>query len=367
MLLLYIILFLSILLVLLYCHKRYYRMSELFLNDIQEIDKHRLQTFFPDAQFNLWVCHYVFIHYHGRKYLYKDYDNTGFSINNLYVPFWFKYIDPYILSKRNYEKYYFIFSVWDGSYVETPMNGTVIEFMHSTSINEFQEKKRLRPSLLPILHNKKYFGCFSKHIHDPIAIAILDPLFIETHAYEKEKRLIDSHYLPWHEKKNKIVFRGSIKNGSPYNFIHYENMIEGHRRFLYKNRDKFKKILDYEDNYLSITEMCKFKYILDIDGWTNAWGLVWKLYSGSVVMKNDSVWKQWYYDSLKPFVHYVPILNDLSDLQEKYQWCIDHPDECEIIIKNAIRFVKDRLNMDSATKDMQDIVWSQYFSNIHYL
>lgn len=365
----YILLFVCILFILfLLYHKPCNYISDSFSDNhtiYQIINKEQLQKIFPDTQFNLWVSHYILIHYHGHKYLYKEFDNPGFCINDCYISFWFKSIDPYVLSKRKYDKYYFIISVWDGSYVETPMNDDTneIQFVHSTSIDDFQIQKRSSPSVLPILHNKKYFGCFCKHVNDPVAILILDPLFIESNAYYVEKKHIDLYHetVTWKQKKNKIVYRGSIRNGSPYNFFNYHDMKNGHRQFLYENREKWKHVLDYESNYLSITDMCGFKYILDIDGWTNAWGLVWKLYSGSVVMKQDSIWKQWYYDDLKPFVHYIPIRNDFSDLEEKYQWCINHPDECRLIINNATRFVTDRLNISTATKHMQQHVWSQYF------
>ena len=31
-------------------------------------------------------------------------------------------------------------------------------------------------------------------------------------------------------------------------------------------------------------------------------------------------YKEWYYDALVPFVHYIPIALDLSDLCEKLEW-----------------------------------------------
>ncbi len=32
-------------------------------------------------------------------------------------------------------------------------------------------------------------------------------------------------------------------------------------------------------------------------------------------------WKMWFSHLLKPYIHYVPVKSDLSDLIEKIQWC----------------------------------------------
>ena len=56
--------------------------------------------------------------------------------------------------------------------------------------------------------------------------------------------------------------------------------------------------------------------ILDIDGNVNAWGLFWRLASGSVVFKVDSPHTNAYIERMQPWVHYLPIYANLSNLQE---------------------------------------------------
>ena len=82
--------------------------------------------------------------------------------------------------------------------------------------------------------------------------------------------------------------------------------------------------------------MINYKYILDIDGHVGTWdATAWKLNSNSVILKSDSFWIQWFSDSYKPWVHYVPVNDDFGDLQEKFQWCESNQDKCEEIVKNA--------------------------------
>ena len=78
--------------------------------------------------------------------------------------------------------------------------------------------------------------------------------------------------------------------------------------------------LDVIKGHLPASHFDQFKYHLDIDGNSNSWpGLLMKLHSGSPVLKVASPlgYRQWYYDRLAPWVNYVPVASDLSDLEER--------------------------------------------------
>lgn len=82
------------------------------------------------------------------------------------------------------------------------------------------------------------------------------------------------------------------------------------------------------------TEFQRYKYQIDIDGNTNAWpGLYEKLLSGSPVLKVASRYgfRQWYYDRLKPWINYVPVASDMSDLIDKVRWLQQHDDAARAI------------------------------------
>jgi hypothetical protein len=76
------------------------------------------------------------------------------------------------------------------------------------------------------------------------------------------------------------------------------------------------------------------KFALDIDGNGNAWSnLFTRLLYGCCVIKIGSPagYRQWYYDALRPFEHFVPVAPDLSDLVERIAWCRGHDAECAAI------------------------------------
>jgi hypothetical protein len=73
------------------------------------------------------------------------------------------------------------------------------------------------------------------------------------------------------------------------------------------------------------------RWLLEIDGNVNSWGLLWKLLSGACVVRVISPRRQWYHRRLEPWVHLVPIAADLSDLPERLEWCRAHPQQCAAI------------------------------------
>lgn len=77
------------------------------------------------------------------------------------------------------------------------------------------------------------------------------------------------------------------------------------------------------------------RFWFDIDGVANAWGLLEKMMMGACVLKVASQYEQWFYDRLEPWQHFVPLAGDLSDLQERMDWCLSHSAEAGEIARRA--------------------------------
>lgn len=108
-----------------------------------------------------------------------------------------------------------------------------------------------------------------------------------------------------------------------------------------EERDGVAAILSAQDlmqAYVSPSEMTAYKFLVDIDGNTNAWNFLKRLRMGCCILKVDSPWIQWIYHRIEPWVHYVPVNANLSDLLEKVDWCLTHDAEAEQIAENARRF-----------------------------
>ena len=55
---------------------------------------------------------------------------------------------------------------------------------------------------------------------------------------------------------------------------------------------------------------------------------------------------QWYYHLLQPYVHYIPLKYDISDLEEKIIYMRKHDQEMQEIVKNANRLIEQNLQSE---------------------
>jgi len=219
---------------------------------------------------------------------------------------------------------------------------------------EFSDE--LYPKIFPNLKDT-YIVTYAKHYeHNEKIIPIVDPHYTDLDGYSNLITEIDINTVDWDNKYNLCIWKGDHKNGTTKNWINQDFEKLHPREYFVKlfNDGKYNNI-SYPDEFISIKEHLNYKYILDIDGFTSTWSATfWKLYSGSVLLKQKSAWKQWYYDELIEYVHYVPVANDFSDLNEQIQWCMDNDDKCKQITENARQFVLEKLNWEQVKTNMID-------------
>ncbi|KAJ7596237.1 glycosyl transferase family 90-domain-containing protein [Mycena floridula] len=65
----------------------------------------------------------------------------------------------------------------------------------------------------------------------------------------------------------------------------------------------------------SIKEAGNYRYVLDVDG--NGWsGRFKRLITSNSVIFKSTIYPEWYMDRIAPWLHYVPVQVDLSDLHD---------------------------------------------------
>ena len=72
-----------------------------------------------------------------------------------------------------------------------------------------------------------------------------------------------------------------------------------------------------------------------------------------VVLKPDTPNYQWFYAGMQPYVHYVPVKSDLSDLLMKIDWLKHNEAEAKSISENAQLFARFHLNPEQVTKQFK--------------
>lgn len=107
---------------------------------------------------------------------------------------------------------------------------------------------------------------------------------------------------------------------------------------------------------LTPEEQSRYKYIINIDGHVSAFRLSLELSMGSVILLVDSQWSMWFRPLLIPYIHYVPVKEDLSDLISQIKWCRNNDRRCEEIAANAKMFFDTVLQKDGCLDYMQKLI-----------
>jgi hypothetical protein len=94
-------------------------------------------------------------------------------------------------------------------------------------------------------------------------------------------------------------------------------------------------------DFLTIEEHLDYKFILCLEGNDVATNLKWVMSSNSLPVMPRPKFETWYMEgTLIPNHHYVEIKSDYSDLEERLNFYISHPEEAERIIQNAHAYVE---------------------------
>ncbi len=253
------------------------------------------------------------------------------------------YFNDEILPNIKKSKFYYLLCFTDGYLERNAISASTISPYYPTKY-EFLDKEEVildDPSKYPILHSKEYIFAFCRKKDFQNTVLVPDDHYIRSNRYHENFKKVDDNWMNFEEKKDLCVWRGTLINGTSENFIEPDGKNKMNQREYFAdlyNKNTFRN-MDYSETHMGIEDMMKYKYILSIDGWSNQWSAVaWGLYSGSVLLKTESVWEQWFYKDLIEWVHYVPVNNDFSDLNEKIEWCMNNGDKCKEIVKNARSF-----------------------------
>jgi hypothetical protein len=161
---------------------------------------------------------------------------------------------------------------------------------------------------------------------------------------------VKEHDIEYDLKDNKIIWRGV--NAGQGERVEFVNKYYDHNN---KNidvsfiDDGIKETEHLRKDSMSIKEMLKSKFLVSIKGNDVATNLKWIIYSNSLCfMPKKQVHVSWFMeDKLVPWYHYVPLNDDYSDLEERYNWCLKNPMKCKEIVRNASAYVKPFLDIEN--------------------
>ncbi|KFD51719.1 hypothetical protein M513_07415 [Trichuris suis] len=156
---------------------------------------------------------------------------------------------------------------------------------------------------------------------------------------------------PWEMKKSKGFFRGSRTNKNRDPLI-----------LLSRRRPDLSSTLQYVGNTLlhclkdtlgmkAVKELpfeynCRFKYLFNSAGVAASFRLRHLFLCRSLVFHIGDEWQEFFYSQLKPWVHYIPVKDDLSNVEELLQFARENDELVKQIADRGYNFIWDHLRME---------------------
>lgn len=141
-----------------------------------------------------------------------------------------------------------------------------------------------------------------------------------------------SDTLTFRQKKDSLVWRGKVKPNHRSTIFRQHF---GNPRIdigMTNNRPE-PELQPWRKPYLSIADQLQHKFILSVEGNDVATNLKWIAQSNSLCLMAKPKFESWFMEgTLQAGKHYVEVRDDYSDLPEKMDYYLDHPEEAERII-----------------------------------
>jgi len=231
---------------------------------------------------------------------------------------------------------------------------------------------------LPSAAKSRYnYFAIDKKTRKPFFMPIMWPLNLIHHygPVDKYISLLESSKITkWENKKPTLIWRGDstgigLHHKYVWNTTNCGRRVHTVRKYFFANQSDvdiaFSNVknkipgncVDVEQlvraSHTSMEDQLKFKYILSIEGNDVATGLKWQMASNSVVfMPNPMLASFFMEDLLVPFVHYVPMNDDLSNLVEMVEWARENDEKCRWISEQATKYVENVWTSEHAREDM---------------
>ncbi|KAM8871950.1 protein O-glucosyltransferase 1 [Synchiropus picturatus] len=158
---------------------------------------------------------------------------------------------------------------------------------------------------------------------------------------------------PWKKKVSKGFFRGSrtSPDRDPLVLLSRENpdLVDAE----YTKNQAWKSDKDTlgrpAAKEIPLVDHCKYKYLFNFRGVAASFRLKHLFLCGSLVFHVGEEWLEFFYPQLKPWVHYIPVKQDLSDLRELLQFVNENDAIAQEIATRGQQFIQDHLRMEDVS------------------
>lgn len=110
---------------------------------------------------------------------------------------------------------------------------------------------------------------------------------------------------------------------------------------------------------VSIPDHAKYKYLIDCPGVRGGYSarIKWLLATGRPLFIIDRDFVEHWHEDMRPWIHYVPVKADLSDLLEQYAKLESDPELYDSIGRNARHFAAEHLTVEALLHRTAEALW----------
>ena len=154
--------------------------------------------------------------------------------------------------------------------------------------------------------------------------------------------------MPWEERKEQLVWRGSDSNRIRFKFNKIANQpqFEG---LTDVGIHKMIRIPHDEEKHGPVKDSLPgsfpgYKWIANIDGSVAAYRMATLSATTAAIVMHESEYYEHWYRSLVPYEHFVPMAGDFSNLTQVLEWLQTHDEEAKEIGINMRKFAEEHLS-----------------------
>lgn len=153
------------------------------------------------------------------------------------------------------------------------------------------------------------------------------------------------HYIfvndatPFESKLNKVVFRGKVW-GKDSRMHFMQQFLDNPLCDVGDVTHNPNIPSEWKRAKMAIADHLQYKFVMAIEGNDVASNLKWVMSSNSVAVMPRPTCESWFMEKqLIPDYHYIEVAPDFSNLLERIQYYIEHPDEAKVIAQHANEYV----------------------------
>ncbi|XP_063733454.1 protein O-glucosyltransferase 1 [Eleginops maclovinus] len=154
---------------------------------------------------------------------------------------------------------------------------------------------------------------------------------------------------PWNKKESKGFFRGSRTSAERDPLILLSREAPELVDAEYTKNQAWKSERDTlgqpPAKEIPLVDHCKYKYLFNFRGVAASFRFKHLFLCGSLVFHVGDEWQEFFYPQLRPWVHYIPVQQDLSDVRELLQFVKENDDIAQEIATRGKVFILEHLRM----------------------